>query len=131
MILASCFAVVSCWLAVGCARIRLREEGCKAEADDPVSGIYAQPGATGTVEMATSLTPKLIMMLCVGYRWLMFGGSVWRGCVVYLSSTEFPLLGQKCAGNSACGNRARRARVLPLMFEKGYGVRQGVAEIRG
>jgi hypothetical protein len=64
MILASCFAVVSCWLALGSVRMRLRAEGCEAEAEDPVSGTYAQPGATGTVEMATSRTPKLIMLVC-------------------------------------------------------------------
>jgi hypothetical protein len=65
MILASCFAVVSCWLALGSVRMRLRDEGCEAEADDPVSGTYAQPGAIGTVEMATSLTPKSVMSLCL------------------------------------------------------------------
>lgn len=64
MIFASCFAVVSCWLALGKVRMRLRAEGCEAEAEEPVSGTYAQPGAIGTVEMATSLTPKL-SMLCL------------------------------------------------------------------
>lgn len=40
----------------------LRAESCVAEAED-VSGMYAQPGPTGTVELGTSVTPKLIMIL--------------------------------------------------------------------
>jgi hypothetical protein len=74
MIFASCFAVVSCWLALGKVRMRLRAEECEAEAEELVSGTYAQPGAIGTVDMATSLTPKL-SMLCLCWRKLMF----WEG----------------------------------------------------
>ena len=49
---------------MGWLRARLREEGCKAATDafTPVSGTYAQPGAAVAFELATSLTPKLIIV---------------------------------------------------------------------
>jgi len=64
-IFASCFAVVSCWLAGRSLRARFLDEGCEA-ATDP-TGTYIQPGAVAfELGFWTSRTPKSIAQSQVG-----------------------------------------------------------------